>query len=186
MQRYAAFIRGIMPSNPKMVGAKLRGVFEGLGFADVGSVLASGNLFFGSDETDPTALEAQIEAGLQGELGIPGRTIIRSLPQLQTLIDSDPFPGLTHQRGTYLTATFLKGFDAPASLSGSADGLTRIVGYDADARAVLAITDNSIPGTTPDFMILLENATGADITTRTWLTVQRVLKKLHELDGAPS
>lgn len=183
MQQYAAFVRGIMPSNPNMTGAKLRGVCEGLGFANVGSVLASGNLFFACAEADPPELEARIESALNRELGIPGRTIVRSLPELQMLLDSDPFPGLTHQRGTYLTATFLKGFDPPAAIPDSPDGLTRIVGYDSAARAVLAVTDNSEPGKTPDFMTLLEKACGKDLTTRTWLTVQRVVKKLQAIDS---
>ncbi len=40
MASYAALLRGIMPSNPAMSNARLRGVFEGLGLQDVRSVLA--------------------------------------------------------------------------------------------------------------------------------------------------
>ena len=54
-----------------------------------------------------------------------------------------------------------------------------MVRYDRAARAVLAITDNSDPGTTPDFMTWLEKSFGKDITTRSWLTVQRVVTRLE-------
>lgn len=43
-------------------------------------------------------------------------------------------------------------------------GLTRIVRYDEAARAVLAITDNSNLGGTPDFMGLLERTYRKAIT----------------------
>lgn len=187
MTRYAALLRGIAPSNPNMTNDKLRAVVEGLGFQQVGSVLASGNIVF----TDPTdeapdatphvpALERRIQQALTDTLGIVGGTIVRSLPELRALLDSDPFPGLTHGRGTYLTATFLKdGTPVPATLPEDPDPLTRVVGYDPEARVFLAVIDNSDPGRTPDFMTWLDRTYGKDITTRTWLTVQRVVRKLE-------
>lgn len=182
MNRYAALLRGIAPSGKNMSNDKLRGVFEGLGFTAVGSVLASGNIVFGSPQTDVPALEQQIETALNSELGIPGRTIVRSHAELRRLLDSDPFAGLTHGRGSYLTVTFLKGLPAEVTPE-IPDGLTRVLGYDAAARAVFAITDNSDPGRTPEFMVWLERAYGKDVTTRTWLTVQRIITKLERPVG---
>ena len=63
------------------------------------------------------------------------------------------------------------------------DNFTKAVGYDADARALLAITDNSVPGTTPAFMAHLEKISGKQVTTRTWLTIQRIVKKLEALSN---
>lgn len=180
MPRYAALLRGIAPSNPNMTNDKLRGVFEGLGFERVSSVLASGNILFATDEDDAPALERRIQAALHDRLSIPGGTILRELGELRALLDSDPFPGLTHGRGTYLTATFFKdGAAAPPTLPEQPDPLTRVVGYDEAARVFLAVIDNSTPGQTPDFMAWLERTYGKDITTRTWLTVQRIVKKLE-------
>ena len=183
MPQYAAFLRGIAPSGTNMTNDKLRGVFERLGLADVASVLSSGNIVFGSDDTDVPALEQRVEEALAGDLGLASRTIVRSHPELRALLDSDPCPGVTHGRGTYLTATFLKvaapAPDAVAEQPGQPDPLTRVVRYDRAARAVLAVTDNSDPGRTPDFMSWLEKAYGKDVTTRTWLTVQRVVRKLE-------
>ncbi|MFH5823752.1 DUF1697 domain-containing protein [Georgenia sp. AZ-5] len=180
MYGYAALLRGIAPSLPNMTNDKLRGVFEALGFENVASVLASGNIVFRSAEADVPALERRIQRALSSGLGIAGGTIIREHSELRALLDSDPFPGLTHGRGTYLTATFLKdGARAPARLPASPDPLTRIVGYDTAARVFLAVIDNSDPGKTPDFMSWLDKTYGKDITTRTWLTVQRIVKKLE-------
>jgi uncharacterized protein (DUF1697 family) len=135
---------------------------------------------FGSPETDVPALESRIQQALNAELGIGGGTIIRSRAELQALVDVDPFPGLTHTRDTYLTVTFLKTGDPDGlreSLPEQLAAAVRIVGYDEAARAVLAVIDNTTP-TTVNHMAWLEKIYGKDITTRTWLTVHKILAKL--------
>ena len=180
MHRYAALLRGIAPAPPNMKNDQLRSVFERLGYEQVSSVLASGNILFHSTQTDVPALERTIQQALVDDLGIGGGTIIRELGELRALLDSDPFPGLTHGRGTYLIATFLKAGNAPPDeLPEAPDPRTRIVRYDQAARAFLAVVDNSDPGRTPDFMTWLDRTYGKEITTRTWLTVQRVVRRLE-------
>ena len=180
MTRYTALLRGIAPSLPNMTNDKLRAVFEGLGLADVSSVLASGNIVFTSDETDAPSLEDRIQQALSDRLGIAGGTIVREQAELRALLDSDPFQGLSHGKGSYLTVTFLKdGVLQGRQPPQQPDPRTRVVGYDAAARAFLAVIDNSEPGRTPDFMIWLDRTFGKDITTRTWLTVQRIVKRLE-------
>lgn len=179
MPRYAALLRGIAPSGPNMTNDKLRGVFEELGYEHVISVLASGNIVFDSLESDVPELEHRIEGALTSRLGLTSRTIIRSHAELRALVDSDPFPDLTHGPGTYLTATFLKYPHPDADTPQPPDPTTRIVGYDRPARVVLAVTDSTGPGQTPTFMTWLERTCGKDITTRSWLTVQRVVSKMQ-------
>lgn len=179
MHLYAALLRGIAPSGPNMTNDKLRGVFEGLGYADVRSVLASGNIVFGAQESDVPGLERRIEDALTSELGLTSRTIIRSQDELRSLLASDPFPGLTHGPNTYLTATFLQQPQSGEALQESPDPTTRIVRYDRPARAVLAVTDNTA-GQTPTFLAWIEKTCGKAITTRSWLTVQRIVRTLDE------
>lgn len=180
MLGYAAFLRGIAPSGLNMTNDKLRGVFGALGFERVASVLSSGNIVFFSPDADAPALEQRIEQALAADLGLSSRAIVRSHAELRALLASDPFPGLTHGPLTYLTATFLKHAPAmPNPVPEQPGNLTRFVRYDPDARAVLAVTDNSSPGQGSEFMTLLERFYGKDITTRTWLSVQRVAAKLE-------
>lgn len=182
MTRYVALLRGIAPSNPAMTNDKLRGVLEALGTERVSSVLASGNIVFSAPEQDVPALESRVQQALHDTLGIPGGTIVRSLAELRALLDSDPFPGLTHGRGTYLTATFLKdGATPPTELPEDPDPAVQVVGFDPAARAFLAVTDNSTEGRTPEFMTWLDRTYGKDITTRTWLTVQRIVRRLEQV-----
>lgn len=180
MHACVALLRGIAPSGPNMTNDKLRAVFEGLGFDDVASVLASGNIIFRSDVMDIPVLERRIEEALVLELGISSRTLVRTYGELRALVDSNPFQGLTHGSTTYLTATFVKDAGGvPRPAPGQLGGGTRVVRYDATARAVLAITDNSTPSGARALMVWLEKSYGKGITTRSWLTVERITRKLQ-------
>jgi hypothetical protein len=57
--------------------------------------------------------------------------------------------------------------------------LVTLVRYDPAARAVLAVSDNRAPGGASSLMLSLERAYGTDVTTRSWLTVQRVVRALE-------
>lgn len=52
-----------------------------------------------------------------------------------------------------------------------------VLGYDDPARAILAVIDTTV-AKTPDCMSWLQRRFGTEITTRTWLTVQRILAKI--------
>jgi len=156
-KRYAALLRGIMPMNPNMKGEKLKAVFEGLGFKNVHTVIASGNVVFDSPNENIVALEAKIEKELPKRLGFTSTTIIRSRAELEALVGKNPFKGVKDEKPNYLVVTFFK-----------------------DRRKELCTTIRLDTGKTPDFMSKLEREHGKLMTTRTWKTVNRILKKMEE------
>jgi uncharacterized protein (DUF1697 family) len=173
MPKYAALLRGIAPMNPNMRNEKLRGVLEDLGFTNVRSVISSGNILFESPETDAAKLEARIEAAWPEKLGFNSSTIIRSLDELKALVASDPFPGYTHSPKTSLNVTFLK--HAPkehAALKGRGFSVLRISDHE------ICVVVDTTTSKTPDYMAKAERAYGKQITTRSWLTVERIIKAL--------
>ena len=178
VHRYVSLLRGIAPSGHNMSNGHLRGVHQRLGFTDVGSVIASGNITFTAPDADAAALEARIEAALTAELGLSSRVLVRSLPQLRALLDADPFVGLEHTPSTYLTATFVRGAVPAGALDAHADPTTHLLGHHAGAGAILAVTDNDERGAAQRYMAWLERSFGKAITTRSWLTVGRIAAKL--------
>jgi uncharacterized protein (DUF1697 family) len=181
--RYAAMLRGIAPAFPNMTNDKLRGVFEDLGLEDVSSVLSSGNILFRTSGQDVTALEDRVQQALSTHLGIPGLTIVRELCELSALVDSDPFRGLTHGPESYLTVTFLKRpAHDPVALPAPSGNTIRSVRYDAAARAFLAVVDNTDPARASRYLTWLERTHGTDVTTRSWLTVRRIVDRLGRAD----
>ena len=67
MPRYAAFLRGVMPTNAKM--PELKRCFEEAGFTNVRTILASGNVVFDARSASEATLERRAEASMQAALG---------------------------------------------------------------------------------------------------------------------
>lgn len=178
MTHYVALIRGIGPGDPKKSNESLRSVLESLGLKNVRSVISSGNVIFESDETDVAKLESLIESSWPTKLGFTATTIVRSQDQLQSIIGSDPFDGVLHANTTYQLVTFLKkkpaklAFDLPYQPPGKP---YKVVGCTDDN--VYTITDNTAIKTT-ELMTWLERQFGKELTSRTPLTIERILKKM--------
>lgn len=58
MQRYIAFLRAINVGGHTVKMDRLREIFEALGFSNVETFIASGNVVFETTARDPAALEA--------------------------------------------------------------------------------------------------------------------------------
>ncbi|MBY0294343.1 DUF1697 domain-containing protein [Patescibacteria group bacterium] len=156
--RYVALLRGIMPMNPNMKGEKLKGVFEDLGFKNVHTVIASGNVVFDSPSKNTAVLEKKIEVALPEKLGFKSTTIIRSHDELKALLKKNPFKGVKDEKPNYLIVTFFK-----------------------DRKAELCTVIVMGEDKTPNFMARVEREHGKEITTRTWKTVHRILTKMENI-----
>jgi uncharacterized protein (DUF1697 family) len=90
---YAAFLRGINLGRRRVTGAQLAAPFTGLGFRDVATFLASGNVVFdpgpGADATD---LGPRIETRLADDLGFSVSVFLRTAPALADMVARTPFP----------------------------------------------------------------------------------------------
>ena len=168
MTTYVALLRGIGPANPNMHGAKLKSVLEDLGFNNVQTLISSGNVLFESDAKDLAAMEAAIEKAWPIKLGFKSMTIIRNQVQLQALTDQNPYKGAEHSRQSYLLVTFFKHPQSDLKDYYSTAGV----------NALCSVIDTTT-ARTPDFMAKLERRFSKDITSRTWNTVQRILKKME-------
>lgn len=168
MAKYVALLRGIGPSNPNMHGSKLQSVVESLGFTNVKPLLSSGNVVFESESSDMSEMESIMEKAWPEKLGFNSKTIIRSQSQLQALVKNDPYQGTAHAPSTYLLVTFFK---HPQS------GIEQNYYNDLKVNVLCSNLDTTT-SKTPDFMVKLERQYGKEITSRTWLTIQRILKKM--------
>ncbi|HET8522388.1 MAG TPA: DUF1697 domain-containing protein [Thermomicrobiales bacterium] len=92
--RYVAFLRGINLGKRRVKMETLAAIFTDAGFAGVRTVIASGNVLFGSDQEDMPALATMIEAVLTDSLGYEVKTVVRTVADLQTLVARDPFAGI--------------------------------------------------------------------------------------------
>jgi uncharacterized protein (DUF1697 family) len=91
MARRVAFLRAVNVGGHTIRMADLRASFEKTGFEAVETFIASGNVLFDSVETDDEKLERVIERALEAEYGYPIETFVRSMSELATLAERDPF-----------------------------------------------------------------------------------------------
>lgn len=99
--QHVAFLRAINVGGRNITMAELRQRFAEMGFTDVGSLIASGNIIFRTDAAPPPqALEERIEAALAAALGYTVATFIRAPADLAAIADA-AFTGETgsHQVG---------------------------------------------------------------------------------------
>jgi uncharacterized protein (DUF1697 family) len=92
MPRHVAFLRGMNLGNRRIKNEELRGRFEQLGFADVATFRASGNVVFAAGEEDSLEeLVPRIEAGLAASLGYAVPVFARSAAEVAGIAACEPF-----------------------------------------------------------------------------------------------
>ncbi len=112
MQRYIAFLRAINVGGHTVKMQRLRELFEEMGFANVATFIASGNVIFDAPPGDTSALEERIGAGLKEALGYEVATFVRTPAQVAQIARSTPFgAGEGPPEGSTLYIGFLA--DAP-------------------------------------------------------------------------
>jgi uncharacterized protein (DUF1697 family) len=89
--RFIAFLRAINVGGHTVKMTHLRQLFESLGFTNVETFIASGNVIFESAAQDAQSLEQQIERYLQTSLGYDVATFIRSASELAAIATYRPF-----------------------------------------------------------------------------------------------
>jgi uncharacterized protein (DUF1697 family) len=167
MPRYVAFLRGVMPTNAKM--PQLKQAFEAVGFTNVKTVLASGNVVFDSRAASDAALERKAEAAMTEHLGRAFYTIVRRVDALRELLDTDPYAKFKVPAEDKRVVTFVR---EPAN------GKLKLP-LELEGARILAIKDREIftaytrQANTPVFMKLIEKTFGKDVTTRTWDTIRK-------------
>jgi uncharacterized protein (DUF1697 family) len=91
MPRYIALLRAINVGGHVVKMDRLRALFEALGFSEVETFIASGNILFNSSSRSGPALERKIEKHLRASLGYEVATFVRTLAEMQQVAGHEPF-----------------------------------------------------------------------------------------------
>lgn len=156
---------------------ELNAVFISLGFTDVTSLIASGNVVFTASEASEAseaAITGVVEDGLARALGYRVHTMLRTLDDLQAMIEGEPFANIDVQKQTRRYVTFLPAPTASALPLPyqSVDGSFRILSR--TEREVFSVLTLSEGGRTVDAMAVLEKEYGKVVTTRNWNTILKL------------
>lgn len=107
MQKYIALLRAINVGGHTVKMDQLRGIFDLMGFSNVETFIASGNVIIETKSKDATALEKLIEQELKKALGFEVATFLRSDSELAGIADYKPFPKSQLDSATALNIAFL-------------------------------------------------------------------------------
>ena len=145
----------------------LRELVESLGYSDVSTYIASGNVLFSTRKKDTGRIAAELEKAIEKELGVSCRVAVLTRDELAEAIAKNPFPDEKNPKAVH--ASFL--LDDPPEGAETRDGndRTKIVGRvlylhtpDGYGRSDLASkTMRKVPG-----------------TARNWGTVTKLLELL--------
>jgi uncharacterized protein (DUF1697 family) len=92
MPTYISLLRGINLLGHKRVEmARLREMFEGMGFEQVRTYINSGNVVFKAGRSATSELSRSIEARMQSEFGFSALVISRTAQELGRAIQGNPF-----------------------------------------------------------------------------------------------
>lgn len=172
MTRCIALLRGINVGRAKRIAmADLRGLLEDLGYADVRTLLNSGNAVFGAQGADPGPIARAIEAAIQQRFGFAVPVVVHTAQDLERIIAENPLPQAAQEPSRFLVAFAISGATlkkarpllaqpwAPESLAvGSRAAYLWCPGGILESKLLAAFT----------------RATADAVTTRNWATVLKL------------
>lgn len=177
MPKFIAFLRAINVGGHVVKMEQLRQLFEALGFANVETFIASGNVIFEARSKNTAALQRQIENHLRKSVGYEVLTFVRTLDELDRIAKSRPFNESELNRpGNTLYVGFIADNPSKAvaqkveSLATDVDDL-KVTGREVYWLLHANFSDSKISGP------ILERTLGAKVTFRNINTVRRILKK---------
>jgi uncharacterized protein (DUF1697 family) len=180
--RWVALLRGVNVGGRKVIMAELRAFAEGLGYTDVTTLLASGNLIFSTPETSAAKIEAHLEAEAEKQLGMKIEFLVRDRADLQRTIAANPFHDQAANRPNHLFVHFHRDPVPPewlAALLAEHDGPEEL---HADGRELFVDFKEIIGGGITDSRLppLMIKARHRRLNTaRNWNTVTKLLALLE-------
>ena len=108
MHRYIAFLRAINVGGHTVKMEVLRQLFERVGFSDITTFIASGNVFFTAPSKSAGVLEQKLERELRAALGYEVATFIRTEGELADIAAYVAFPPKVLAGAVALNVAFMR------------------------------------------------------------------------------
>lgn len=179
--KYVALLLGINVGHRQVKMVVLKSAMVGLGFLEIKTLLASGNVIFKVEEKSPRLeLKQRIEKKLEDTFGFSIRVILLSAAEINALIDLKPFESVHLTPAVRLYVTF-----AGEVITNQAR--TELLAASQPGFRVLHVTDRWVFGVvtlengsrTVDAMKILTKHLGKNITVRNWNTVVKIATALQ-------
>ena len=177
MSIYISLLKGInVGGKNKIKMTELKQLFEGMGLSSVKTYINSGNVLFESSE-DEGALVRGIEQGIESELGLSIKVVLRTYKELVESIASSPYKNDVAENGKNVNIGFMN--ESP-----SQEGVDRVSPYkDIDEFEIIgrdvhllfhqSVADSKLAKN-------LQKLSGT-VTIRNWNTINKLASMAKEL-----
>lgn len=108
VKRVVGLLRAVNVGGRKLLMADLKRIVGEAGFDAPATLLASGNVLFGT-RLSPEAAERRLEAAIHGDLGLAADVMVRDLAQLRAVLAANPFTRQAKEEPSRLMSMFLTG-----------------------------------------------------------------------------
>jgi uncharacterized protein (DUF1697 family) len=175
MARLVAFLRGINVGGRTVKKERLQEAFIALNFRDVSTYKQSGNVIFEAVGESFEEITCKMESKLLDLLGYSVVVIVRTIPQLKQIIDSEPFKR-QNQEGTSFLVTFLAAppskfhFVLPTTIPKSTAQV-----ISAKGTEVFSVTHGGGEGALPNPFV--ESKLKVKATTRNMNVIREIVEK---------
>lgn len=179
MTTYIAFLRGInVGTHNRMKMAELRGLCESLGYENVETYIASGNVIFETQETNTNALADDLSDGIADKFGYDITVMIRTAEELAAILDSQPFDEPAAEENVKRYVTFLADEPGDEQVEQLLATGTEAEEFAVNSRVVYSRIDKDMleNGRFTDAGKLL----GVVATRRAWNVVTKVLEVVSD------
>ncbi|MGN6153475.1 MAG: DUF1697 domain-containing protein [Lysobacteraceae bacterium] len=114
MATHVALFRGINVGKAKRIAmAELKALFEELGYADVRTLLNSGNVVFDAGRGIPVSHAKRIAAAVQDRTGVSSNTLVLPASALDSIVAEHPFGAEADDPSRLLVGFYLDDDRAP-------------------------------------------------------------------------
>ena len=178
MHQYIAFLRGIN-GGLTLKMADLRKLFEKLGFTNIKTVLATGNVIFEASQGNRMDIASQIERAIASTYNYETVAILYTKDKLGDLVEADPFHGIARSTKSSPQVSFAQRksgrlpFDTPYDVPQKGYKVLGMID-----GAVYSVIDLS-GATRPDLLAVLDRAFNKKVTTRNWKTIERCYQAMQ-------
>lgn len=170
--RHIALLRAINVGGRTVKMDHLRELFAELGFRNVATLIASGNVTFDATTAEVAKLESKIERHLQTRLGFLSETYLRSRSDLEAVIAHTAYPAATVKSAHALWIAFMKKEPTRAAIDALMAARCSTEDFHVHGREVYWL--RRATSSESQFKGSLDKILGMPVTARNITTVRRL------------
>lgn len=174
--RYLSLLRGINVGKAKRVAmADLRELMAELGFAQVTTLLNSGNVVFSAGRSQPRELAARIHQAVHQRTGVDCRVLVLSADQVLAIAEENSLVARAVNPSRLLVSVLADVADRPLLLplleQDWGDEVMRLGSHATYVISPMGVLDSkALPA--------IERCVGGRVTTRNWRTIAKLVALL--------